>query len=429
MQTPESCLADSFRPLSSPFPFSPCLPLDNVSSVVDDAQRRRFTMNAARQTPTEEARQRTAFVCCTVGLPGSGKSTAARKMLAPSSTTRRDRSARRDGPSRGGGAEAFSTSFDKVVVIDYDAIARREAASSSSRQVEEPADAHEAATLFDSNDLDAWRRSRVVALEMLRDALNAHIADDCDDESSLYDQALLIILDDNFHLRSMRRDVYRACQDVAAMHPRALIGFSSVYFSTPLDVCLARNESRSGKDCIPIDVIRRMASSMEPPDETKPYASFERFHVTIDSSESLPNATDAHLALHLHEVEECILRSITSPIPARSEVSEEELAQMEQNRMMQREETLKCRMHQIDKLLRKLVGAVGRVEKKRSREANEVRKSIMEKVRSEHDDWISDDFVVQSFTCSMLGPDQTCDHPLQKSIQATFCEFQKDNAT
>merc|ERR1712176_292636 len=87
----------------------------------------------------------------------------------------------------------------------------------------------------------------------------------------------------------------------------------------------------------------------------------------------------------LYEIDDCLQKSLQSPIPPKNQLSQEEMARLEEQRTQQREETLKCQTQRIDQLLRKLVGAVGRADKKRSREANEARKSIMEGIRKRGD--------------------------------------------
>lgn len=367
-----------------------------------------------------------ASVCCMAGLPGSGKSSLARRIIDLHEQERRNWPSCTD--SKHDHDAPGISRFDQIHIVDYDSITQQEltlcncgieGAKNDNLDTQN--------TSFDSNDLEAWRNSRVRALEILKDALTKHFTGDGDASS------LLILMDDNFHLRSMRRDVYRSCQEMLAMPPLKSInerfpiqiGFSTVYFSTPVEVCLQRNNSRSGKERIPVDVINRMASAMETPDESKPYASFERFHVSIDNLDN---------EIILSEIDQCIHKSIQSPILPKKEISQEEIAKLEQQRIQQQEETLKCQMQRIDQLLRKLVGAVGRVEKKRSREANEIRKSIMERIRKQDDVVeMSDECVVQLFACSILDVEVNSawldlDNPLAQSIKYTVQEVQQDRS-
>jgi len=397
------------------------------------------------ESPPKQAVASLLLLC---GLPASGKSTFARTIL---DLHNKRCCQRRVGGSYGHGSEESDCNdtddfppenvpivsrFDKIVLIDYDSIAQQELSFCSGKNGK----SEDAGGTYDSNDLEAWRTSRVTALDNLKDTLLAHFSADNNASS------LLIIMDDNFHLRSMRRDVYRTCQDTLSILPTPLsindvsqnqISFSTVYFSTQLEVCLQRNSGREGKECIPVDVIERMAAVMEPPDDTKPYASFERFHVSVENTGNNFNEGMNIIKNNevLNEIDQCLHKSLGSPILPKNELSKEEMDQLEQQRRQQQEETLKCQIQRIDQLLRKLVGAVGRVEKKRSREANDTRKSIMERSRKE-DDLIalSDESVVNQFACLILGTEinsdwTELDNALVHSINRTFQEFLQDRSS
>lgn len=367
-----------------------------------------------------------------VGLPGSGKSTVVRRLIAYHEQHRERALSSCIGNKNSNHSTGIPviSRFEVILHIDYDALTQqgfRNSGGSDNIDLDPLK-----TSLFDSTDLKAWRESRVKALESLKDTLINHFT--CGNNTS----SLLILMDDNFHLRSMRRDVYRTCQEILATpltdttdHSQPQISFSSVYLSIPLEVCLQRNSLRSGKERIPTDVIKRMASAIEPPDETKQYASFERFHVSIDNSVEI---LDADCCLKdnqtLHAMDYCFKKAQQSPISPKNELSREEIAKLEHQRIHQREETLKCQIQQIDQLLRKLVGAVGRVEKKRSREANETRKMIMEDIRKRDPIDTSNETVVQEFAGFILGSEMNSDwhcleNPLAQSINHAYQEFQR----
>jgi len=342
-----------------------------------------------------------------MGLPASGKSTFANSLLnilkEKHTTTNKN-----DTP--------ITSQFDKIIVIDYDSITQELSLynneTNTGINISDEDGIHN--TLFDKNDLQSWRKTRVTALANLKDILTLHFTEDSNADSSI-----LIVMDDNFHLRSMRREVYRTCQEVLIIHTQAIIGFSTMYFQTPLEVCIERNNTRNGKACIPIDVIRRMDATIEPPDASKPYASFERFSIPIGNNN---NIDDIHA-----DIFTSIKQSLQSPILPKSELSSEEVAKIEEQRILQQEATRKCHIQQIDQLLRKLVGAVGRIEKKKSREANEIRKSIMDRIRKHNGDKIADnrDHIVEHFTSSLIGIEKSnLDSPLVKSINDTYQQFQ-----
>ena len=79
------------------------------------------------------------------------------------------------------------------------------------------------------NSLEAWRTSRHVALEQLSQHLSS--------------SSQLIVLDDNFYWRSMRKQVYQTCQQylIQQQHPSPIIYLGIVWLDTPLDTCLQRN--------------------------------------------------------------------------------------------------------------------------------------------------------------------------------------------
>ena len=351
---------------------------------------------------------KTASVCCLMGLPASGKSTFANSLLdilkEKHTTTKND---------------TFTSQFDKIIVIDYDYITQElylnNNETNTGSNISDEDGIHN--SLFDNNDLESWRKTRVTALANLKDVLTIHFTQDTADSS------IMIIMDDNFHLRSMRRDVYRICQEILAIHTQAIIGFSTIYFQTPLEVCIERNNTRNGKACIPIDVIRRMDATIEQPDTSKPYASFERFSIPIGNNNNISDD------IHTDDIYTCIEQSLQSPILPKNELSSEEVAKIEEQRILHQEATRKCHIQQFDQLLRKLVGAVGRIEKKKSREANEIRKSIMDRIRKQNDDKMADnrDHIVEHFTSSLIGIEKSnLDSPLVKSINDTYQQFQKD---
>lgn len=352
--------------------------------------------------------QNKASILLFCGLPGSGKSTVARDVAHKYSKCSGDHAHVED--------ESTVTQMDKVVIIDYDSIADNESGDSGFEMSSD--------SQFTSNDLEAWRKSRITALDVLKKTLSVHFS-----TANKDDFTLLVIMDDNFHLRSMRKEVYRTCQELLVTTSDAIISFSIAYISAPLDVCLARNALREGKQHIPLHVITRMDATIEPPDESKPYASFEKFHITINNS----SQNEIGSNMMCNDIEQCINASLQSPIQAKKECSAEQIAQIEQEREHQRVETLKCKSQRIDLLLRKLVGAVGRVDKKRSKEANDTRKDIIERVRiSNNVGMMTDGYIAQQFACKMLGIEasgdwQAMDTPLTNAIQNSLQEFQSQN--
>ena len=357
-----------------------------------------------------------SFAVCLLlcGLPGSGKSMFVREVSSAAAASGQENAGRQ----RDDTLLVLSSKFDQIDSIEYDKVARYELGQQQRSNGGEE---------FDSNDLEAWRKSRTKALEILTQKLDAHFT--TDESNNNNSTSLLVMLDDNFHLRSMRRDVYRTCQNVIkqqyALDGRIpKIGFCAVYFDTPLETCLERNSSRIGKECIPEDVVVRMAASVEPPDETKPNASFERRHVTIDNSSG-----DQDPGRYI-DVIKCICESIGDPVKPKSELSPEEQEQRKQDLLREREATRRNVTQQSDLLLRRLVGAVGRVEKNRSKDANATRKLIMDDVKS--GDAIGDltlEGIALRFASAVTGNklnhwSDSHETPLLKAIHTSFNEFE-----
>ena len=305
-------------------------------------------------TPTSTS----ATVLLMCGLPGSGKSTLVRRL------------------------KLSSMDYDKIQVIDYDHIATEiEQSTATQQSSHHPAQEQ---IIFGSNDLEAWRQSRIDALHKLKDTLQSHFTSDV-----ITNKSLLVVMDDNFHLKSMRREIFRSCQEVSADH-KSTIGFVTLFVSTPLEVCIERNKQREGKHRVPDAVIQKMAAIIEPPDPSKTYGSFEKIYLTMNNHDRADDEV-------LEQIHRRLKESLSSPIPPKYEVSPEEIAQLESERARQREDTLKCELQRLDQLLRKLVGAVGRVDKSKTKLANEARKQILD--RSKHDGIRNDGSLVRDFTC------------------------------
>merc|ERR1711909_93629 len=76
------------------------------------------------------------------------------------------------------------------------------------------------------------------------------------------ERKVLIIIDDNNYLRSMRYEYYQLARKFEA-------GFCQLLFQSTLEMALVRNSSRDAKHRIPEEVIRRMSEKLEAPDPLK----------------------------------------------------------------------------------------------------------------------------------------------------------------
>ena len=337
----------------------------------------------------EETSSFSKYACVLLfcGLPGSGKSTLVQKL-----------------------SETSDKNYEKIEVIDYDKLANDMNTFQETHVLssQESKISHQEIS-FNSNDLEAWRKSRVVALDNLKHLLYSHFSDASKTIS------LLLMMDDNFHLKSMRREIYRTCQNIVT-EIEATIGFVTLYVSTPTEVCIEQNSRREGKQCVPDDVIRKMAEVMEPPDPTKPYGSFEKFHLTIDCQENEDNASV------LQQFDMCSKDAIKSPVPPRTELSAEELAQVESEKARQRDANQKCRLQRLDQLLRKLVGIVGKTDRSKSKIANEARKKIIDRRKTDRLESFNDESLVDDFISLILenNADPNSDSKLAHSIREAY---------
>jgi len=368
--------------------------------------------SAAHQMPAIENRQRKASVMLLCGLPGSGKSSLAsaivptfsRKVAENDSKLHSISSSAKESKKHNNS----KNNYDRIVLINYDDIVNgiandeREKGQSGPQQnfIENdpalPLLEGDQSSQFDDTDLQAWRDCRNIALRRLKHELFCHftmpLLTEQNNETHLTSD-LLIVLDDNFHLRSMRRDVYRACQEVIASCGDAryatpdiqggitpLIGFSVVLVDTPLDVCLERNMHRKGKSHIPEQIIQKMATSIE-----RPIANTTDYMKKFEVNSIILDVVDAHcfnspkglLEINRDKMYQCLQRAIDNPVKELSREVERDPEALQG----EKDATKKNRIHLIDRLLRALVGAVGRADKSKGRVANDARKQILQHFR------------------------------------------------
>jgi len=298
----------------------------------------------------------------------------------------------------------------------------------------------------------------------LRTELISHFSKRFDENCEKKQKNLLVVMDDNFHLRSMRRDVYKTCQDVLSViqppgdiseidfPPHAtsnrtknrnnnfkppIIGFSVLYISAPIQLCIMRNSSRSGKERVPTEVINRMATRIEPPDGSKPRNFFEKFNITINPYHFKCDSCDKQSKV-VGKIQTILEQAINSPVPPKEELTPQQVAEMEKEKDLLREETLMCRLHQIDLLLRKLVGAVGRVDKKNCKKANDARKRIVKQMKQDNSSFevlkSNNEVVALDFACDVTGLknvrvwEDFGDDSVALSIQDSFRDFISKNS-
>jgi hypothetical protein len=340
------------------------------------------------------------------GLPGSGKSTLARTIVDHyrfSSTDATTGDAGTGGDDNG----PSSDSFDKVVYIEYDEITntilqeKKKINNESNIDVSltDQEEEEELTLLVDC--LEAWRQTRYEALRRFQNELELLLAKTClscrtqsiNDTAYCNEQSsplsfpmsyrILIVMDDNFHLRSMRRNVYKICQsileqtnhdcqdnnDIQTLQENPLqIGFVTIHVNTPLEKCIDNNEQRIGtKRYVPPRIIQKMYHSMEPPNGEK--VNFEKASMDTCALKVDPACPNGIFYQHL----ESLLKQYFVVASVVVDSNKKDLKAIEQDRLA----TFKSITHRIDLMLRSLVASVCRINKKYGKCANHARKIIL----------------------------------------------------
>ena len=176
------------------------------------------------------------------GLPAAGKSTICSKVMS---------------------SDLVRTKYNEIIEVNYDRITVDISSKLKRQQADDAVEAtgtddgKMAGHHFTDIDLEAWRKTRTYALEHLESLFQRQ---KCDQQNVTRNSNTLINVDDNFFLRSMRREVYKICQRHVTNHN--MIGFSILHVDVPVEVCLKRNKSREGKAQVPDAVIERMVSKI-----------------------------------------------------------------------------------------------------------------------------------------------------------------------
>jgi tRNA uridine 5-carbamoylmethylation protein Kti12 len=217
---------------------------------------------------TMVVQHRVVLVC---GLPGAGKSTLCRHIERLLEVEEEENDA---ADTAGARADADADAHPVVVrIIEYDQLMMMSSTTSTDDDVPDDDDDDvqpDKNHNQNNNNLAAWHAARTTALAQLQQQIRMMAEMDRDG---------LTILDDNFYLRSMRKDVCRVLQQYQyhyhhhhhdEHHPSVLVLFGIIWVDVPLQVCLARNAARDHR---PVDshVIRRMHERMQVPLGTSTY--------------------------------------------------------------------------------------------------------------------------------------------------------------
>ena len=402
-----------------------------------------------------------ASVLLLCGLCASGKSTLASYLLQQVGCNRRDQTSRCCGQGEGEILRPCCCldCYDQAYLIDYDDItenilrrlvkAEEQQGQKNSYNISIAEDG-----CFDQLHLQAWKEARKVAMDQLHHLLSPQVGDSnldlrsavsrsekqdqMDQEKhTCHSKRILIVLDDNFHLRSMRRDVYRQCQthvhvrdttsfskgESAAISDSILsanntggfmspvIGFSVVVIDTPPPVCKERNAKRRGRARVPDAVMDNMISSMEFPYDMKS-------SLRIQLRKDVHNFITKELKQQINDL---LQRSLQNPIAPLYPPDRDDI--LERQREEDRRKTLHNRLHRVDRLLRQLVGVVCHVDKIYANRANQSRKKLLDGYRCTHKAMSStgnaeDEEDRESFQKELAENEDIC----KRFVQSTFAD-------
>jgi hypothetical protein len=198
----------------------------------------------------------------------------------------------------------------------------------------------------------------------------------------------IILMDDNYYLRSMRKQVFLTCQQVVGEtttsttfgNPPVLL--VHIWLETPLEICLVRNAHR--KRPVPVQVIERMATQMEAPvawkdgehasaGQTNKSFHWERVVWHLDGLQPV----DSQVTDILQRLGN---RASYNDWWRRAHVSPPVDPQIEATRLAaERQRTAASVRHQIDQALRQAVKLVAQRHKTLGRAANAARKATLAK--------------------------------------------------
>lgn len=220
---------------------------------------------------------------------------------------------------------------------------------------------------------EIWKQSRSHSLELLKKRLDLHATK----TTTQHNKQQLIIMDDNFHLRSMRREVFRICQECVAENDSTTIFFVILWLDVCKETCLQRNYKRTRK--VPDDVIERMHETLEAPGKE----SFERcflrvhdVHSLWDPFKELSSSTPSCLSDIQHFIFRDSQKSYAPVLPPSPPIDTELLEE-------ERKKTRESWLHSWDQRLRLWVGNVARISRQDTPKANQARKELLKDLRQQ----------------------------------------------
>lgn len=265
---------------------------------------------------------RSTTVILLAGLPASGKSTLARRL--------KEEYCRRGEET---GRRAIHLEYDELedsIVSQKTEEARRE----------------------------AWNQARQVAVHQLEERLREQFAAVTSNDHS--HPPLLVLLDDNFHLRGMRKQIHRLLLNYKP------ISFGIIWVQAPLEKCMERNRDRQRQ--VPDSVLEKINETME-----LPRAAWESNWISV--------------------VDETPLQDILAFVESCPEILDLPEKADEEQQEADRQLTMQNQSHNWDNILRTWVGKVAKYDKTLAKGANEARKSVMKLAKDNDGNLTQDDFI------------------------------------
>ena len=299
----------------------------------------RFMMPKERSLQNDDSDNSRISVVLMAGLPASGKSTLARKLVR-----------RFDENDRINKIQESNKKRQKLIHIEYDDLEDNLLLSIATEGTE----IDETTDEVGDQRREAWNQARQHAVQQLEGGLQKIIGASSNETSTSVKTDTIILMDDNFHLRGMRKQIHRLLLNYRP------IRFGILYLETPLEVCLERNRTRSGRRRIPCEVIEKMSTSFEPP----------RVFWEVSSTMTIPDVPETN-----DDAFEEIVKFVQE-CPEIIDLPNEEI-DLEQQ-ASDRAKTRENEVHGLDKRLRSYVGKVAKFDKSLARSANTARKTIME---------------------------------------------------
>ncbi len=246
-------------------------------------------------------------------------------------------------------------------IIEYDEIERQEFAgiqSSNSRSGKILSQGD----VFCDTSVEAWRKSRKHALVLLQGIFQSRV----ENPEIFTNDHTLVIMDDNFFLRSMRREVFKVCQSNVCENLE--ITFGLIHIDTSFEICVRRNEERNGLKKVPFNVILKMSHNFEEANANKAPWEQHNFKTSIGEPSFIEVLRCALI---------CLQKSVDEPVKANI-FNEQDLENAAKDRSL----TLRNKIHQTDILLRNIVGIICRRDKSYARTANITKKEVLSFAKS-----------------------------------------------